>query len=335
MKKFLPALFLLIFFKGHSQLVLTKALYEPVIGDTSRTYLLDTAAYAGGLNAAATGTNHLWDYSQLVAVNSNTIVSAYLDPAAVPSSSNYPGCTVVQKQGPLNTYFKSVSTPSTQLEFMGITSSSLNMTFTNTAVYMRYPTALGNTVTDNFSGSFTFSISGTASGNVTVTADGSGTLALATTTLNDVLRVKTIQNTALNAVFITGTIKQTVYTYYHASKKFPILSISYQTVGITGQTPSVTAQASGDVNNFVVGINEYELPAFNSVIYPNPASESMYVLVDPAVEPKKLKIMNQLGQTVYSGNYSTTVNVSGLASGVYFIEVQADKGIARKRFVKD
>ncbi len=335
MKKLLPALFLLAFFKGHSQLVLTKALYEPVIGDTNRVYILDTTAYGGGLNAAATGTNHLWNYSQLYAANNATAVSAYVDPSSVPSSSNYPGCTVVQKQGPLNTYYKSVATPSTQFEFMGVTSSSLNMNFTNTAVYMRYPTALGNVVTDNFSGSFTFSISGSASGNATITADGSGTLALATTTLTDVLRVKSVQNTNLNAGFLTGTIKQTIYTYYHASKKFPILTINYQSVGITGQTPSVTAQALGNVDNFVVGIHENHLSTFNYIVYPNPASDNIHVLVDPAVEPKTIKILNQLGQTVYSGNYSNTVNISGLASGIYFMEVQADKGVARNRFVKD
>ncbi len=327
MKKILLSLLLLSTLVINSQnLILTKAANEAVIGDTSRVYIIDTTAYTGGLNAALTGTNMVWTYTNLVAT-SNKLTSAYINPTSVPSATGYAGCTVVQNQGTTNSFYKSSTTPSTQTEFMGVNSTSLTLKFTNTAVSARYPFTIGDSFSDSYSGSFTFSLSGTATGNATVTADGAGTLNLPYgITLTNVLRVKSVQTTSLNAIIINGTINQTVYYFYHSSQKFPILTINYQSIAIAG-SPTISASVSGNINNFTVGLKENNFNVVNSNLYPNPARDIFNVKFNNSLnELASIEIYNltgQLAKTVVLGNSSSidqNVSLQGLKSGIYMVK---------------
>jgi hypothetical protein len=69
-------------------------------------------------------------------------------------------------------------------------------------------------------------------------------------------------------------------------------------------------------------------------IYPNPAGQVLYVKADVGLEPESYTIINALGQQVQSGLLKgrNSVNVSGLASGSYFIRVQTGKGAVSKQF---
>jgi hypothetical protein len=97
--------------------------------------------------------------------------------------------------------------------------NTLSFNFTNTAVAAKYPMAFGTSISDNFSGTFVFSLNGTCSGTLTSNADGYGTIKLPNNlTLTNVLRVKSVQTLNLSAALITGlpptqvgTIKQTYY----------------------------------------------------------------------------------------------------------------------------
>jgi hypothetical protein len=336
MKKILFCLLVMASVKVSAQnLVLTKAANEPVISDSVKTYIIDTSAYQSGLFVSVTGANTYWNYTYLAATG--TVINAvYVSTTTVPGSSNYPGCTLVQKQGALNTFYKSVTSPSTQLEFMGIGSPSLNMNFTNTAVMAKYPFAFGNSFTDSFSGSFTFSISGTASGNATVTADGTGTLALPSTTLNNVLRVKTAQNTNFySGIFPVGSFKQTIYSFYHASQKFPILNISYETLTLSGQSPSVTALVTGNRNNFVVGIAENNWVDMNASLYPNPADGVLHVFVEPILAPQTIEIYNELGGLVLRTAYESKIDLTHLQHGLYLVSIRTSAGFIHKKFIKE
>lgn len=320
---------------GAQSLVLTKAAFEPIVGDTNRAYVVDTSYYTSGLNVGLTGANTLWTYSNLLA-SGNIITSAYVDPTAVPASTNYAGCTIVQKQGALNTFYKSVNSPSVQTEFLGINSSSITMNFNNSAISMRYPFSFGDLISDNFSGSFTFSLSGTASGNATVVADGSGTLVLPNgVVFNNVLRVKSSQNTGFSALILTGTIKQINYSWYDASQKFPILSINYQSTSITGSgSPTVSAQVLGNKNNFVIGMNEQHLDPASVSVFPNPVSEELYVNAK-GLEINSIRIINSLGQEVMREEKTNRLSTTTLSPGIYMAEIKTDKGFICKKLVKE
>ncbi|MGZ3922022.1 MAG: hypothetical protein ACXVC7_17110, partial [Bacteroidia bacterium] len=276
MKKLLPAVLLLLSFKNYSQsLILTQSAYEPIVGDTSRSYVLDTTAFSSGLMTNVTGANTVWNYQ---ALNTTTalITTPYVSTTAVASSSMYPGSTFVQKQNGLNSFFKSVTSPTTQTEFMGIYSTGISMNFTNTAIIAKYPMGYNSSVTDAFSGSFTFSTtSGNATGNATTTADGTGTLNLpGGITFTNVLRVKSIQNINMTVGgFPAGTVKQTTYSFYSGAEKFPILNINYSSVALTLQSPTVTANVTGHKNYFVVGIKENSLADAALSVFPNPSKD--------------------------------------------------------------
>ncbi|MBK9285191.1 MAG: T9SS type A sorting domain-containing protein [Sphingobacteriaceae bacterium] len=335
MKKLLLLLSISFYLNANAQtLVMTKAVFEPVIGDTSRAYIVDTSYYTNGLNVSQTGANTVWTYSNLAATG-NSISSAYVDPSSIPASTNYPGCTIVQNQGLLNTFYKSVTSPSTQTEFQGVNSTSITMNFSNTAVSMRYPFTYQDVITDNFSGAFTFSLSGSASGNATVVADGHGTLILPNgVTFNNVLRLKSTQITNFNALIITGSIRQTMYSWYDASQKFPILSINYQTMSITGAgSPTVSAQVIGNKNNFVIGVNENNLDQAQITFFPNPVSDELNIDFI-AAEVKNISIYNAQGKLIVQYLDTKKINCENMANGIYIAEIKTNKGIIHKKFIK-
>jgi hypothetical protein len=338
MRKFLPALLFLFAIKANSQsVVLTQSANEAIIGDTSTVHVLDTTNFASGMPIGTTGTNVIWNFTNLITTTA-VVTSAYVSTTAVSGASAYPGSNYVQKQGTLYTYFKSVTSPTTQTEFLGIGSSSLSMNFSsNSAIGVVYPMGLGNSVADNFSGSFSFSISGTVNGNVTTTADGSGTLNLMDgISLTNVLRVKSVQNMTLTSgPFPVGTIKQTTYNFYHATEKFAILTLNYTSIALTGQSPTVTAGATGNKNVFVVGVKENSLADAQLSVYPNPVKDLLTVNTASAFNAKKIMIYTQLGQCIYSTSYESTIDVKNLAKGIYFVEISGDKGTVRKKFIKD
>lgn len=339
MKQFLLSAGLFISFLANSQsLILTQAAYEPVIGDTNRMYILDTSAFSSGLNVNSTGANHLWDYQALVSTNS-LVTSVYLNTTAVSASSNFPGSSMVQKQGPLNNFLKSTTTPTTQTEFLGINSPGITMNFTNSAVMVRYPLAFGNTVTDPFSGSFTFSTtSGNATGNATTTADGTGTLSLpAGITYTNVLRVKSIQNINMSVSgFPAGTIKQVMYNFYDGSEKFPIFSINYTAMQLTLQSPTVTVNVTGHKNAFPVGINENDFSNTLVSVFPNPGNDFINITLNGEhLQPKKIIVYDQLGKEVLNMGFTERVDITNLKSGVYMLEIISERGTARKKIIRN
>ena len=336
MKKLLPGLFLISFLNYSSQtFTLTQVANQPAVGDTERVYIIDTSAYTGGLNVASTGANHVWTYTNLI-TTSNSLTSAYLAPGSVPSASLYPGCTFVKKQGTINSFYKSVASPSVQTEFMGIYSASLNLNFSNTAVLIRYPFALGNSFTDSFSGTFTFSLSGNANGNATVTADGTGTLNLPDgIILNDVLRIKSYQSTNFTSgVIPVGSLKQTVYSFYHASQKFPILTIDYSVLTAFSNA-TLSAIISGNENDFTVGLEDNQTNLFKSIIYPNPVSDYLNIILSTYNKAQEISIYNQIGELVYKNTFENKINLSALKAGIYLLEIKTDAGISRKKIIKE
>jgi hypothetical protein len=337
MKKLLPALLILIAFKSNSQsLVLTQAANEPIVGDTSWTHPMDTSAFSSAMPTGVTGTNVVWNFTALN-TQSLLISSAYVTPTAVASASAYSGCTMVQKQGTLYSYYKSVTSPTTQTEFMGISSSSLNMNFSNTAIAAKYPMTFGSTINDNFSGSFSFSVSGNVTGNVNTIADGTGTLNLPLgLTYTNVLRVKSVQNmTMTSGPFPVATVKQTSYYFYDASEKFPILTLNYTSMALTGQSPTVTAGAAGNADVVLVGLKEQSLLNSQLAVYPNPVSDHLNFDLSNGFNAKEIKIYTQLGQCIYCNVYENSLNVSELSAGIYFVEIKGEKGTVRKKFIKE
>jgi len=84
-----------------------------------------------------------------------------------------------------------------------------------------------------------------------------------------------------------------------------------------------------------VGINENNLQ--NSVvIFPNPANDLLNVKLSQEFE--SVEITNMLGQLLYSNRVTDSflqINISSYTSGVYFIRLKGENGLATKKFIKE
>jgi hypothetical protein len=77
-------------------------------------------------------------------------------------------------------------------------------------------------------------------------------------------------------------------------------------------------------------------------LFPNPASDEVTVLLSLETSDKvELKVSNLLGQVLISEsvfvqeNLEKKIDLSGLANGVYIVEVLTGKGSIQRKIVKD
>jgi hypothetical protein len=71
---------------------------------------------------------------------------------------------------------------------------------------------------------------------------------------------------------------------------------------------------------------------------PNPATTQLQINLPTPTQPQHLKLITPLGQTIQQQIFSTNqlqLDISALPVGVYFIEMQNEKGRAVKKFVKE
>ena len=75
----------------------------------------------------------------------------------------------------------------------------------------------------------------------------------------------------------------------------------------------------------------------NFRVYPNPVSEELNIATEinyPVTKANLYSITGQLLRAFSTNQNETTVNVAGLAPGIYFLEIQSDRGTERQKFIK-
>jgi hypothetical protein len=312
---------------------LTQSNSEAVIGDTYVTKGIDTS---NALPLTTAGLNVIWNFTGLydtLSVDTNK----YISPTADPNSSQYPGVTIVQKMGSNASYFKSATN---QFELLGADISfganSANLNYNvSSAVLAQYPIAYGYTNSDAVGGDMTaMTFPGTFTGTVNSSADGTGTLNLnGMASFSNCLRVLTVQHLDFDLASpfgpIAGTVDMNIYNYYHSSSKFPIFTINYSHVFVSGlidQMQSIISLKS----DIVVGVKENKANDIIFKAYPNPANNEVHLhFVVVKDESYSIEILNALGQVtktlslndLHAGMYNETINTSDLSSGVYTIKV--------------
>lgn len=99
-----------------------------------------------------------------------------------------------------------------------------------------------------------------------------------------------------------------------------------------GEVEDYTVTISNSVNQGIsggTGFNSSEMS-----IYPNPAKHTLNISLVEA-NGKDYVIYNIMGQVVGKGNYTESLDVSSLQSGVYMLEVNTDNNKLMKRFIKE
>lgn len=330
MKKIYTFIFgvLLINTAVKAQITLTKAANEPVLGDLDNRQAMDT------VNAIpnSSGAGQFWDFTSLITGTASAVANTYTTPSSVPEGTAHPTSTIARTDGTSPTFFK---TGTSTFEMMGMTTFSVELNFTNTAVVGKWPLAFNDSNNDAVGGTLTSALgAGNFTGNVVITAPGTGTLAVPGRTFTNVLQVVTYMNINATLVLGTGTLNAITYQYYDASQKFPILTVT--------QSKLVSALLNFDDirvdinNNIYAGINEYTLDnAF--VIYPNPASNKVNIQLNK-FNAATVEITNQLGQIVKSlqlESNNETIDISDLNSGIYFVKTTSENKTSVKKLIKD
>lgn len=87
----------------------------------------------------------------------------------------------------------------------------------------------------------------------------------------------------------------------------------------------------------LVGIEDnIELSSFN--LYPNPVKDQLIITTENE-KINNIKMMDATGKTISIANEitqnTTTINVADLAKGLYILQIQTQKGIGTKRFIKE
>lgn len=321
---------------ANAQLSLTKAFNEPVVADINTNQGYDSTAAL----PKTTGMNQVWNFSSLT-TNTVVEVGTFTTVASTPNGANFSGSTLAQADGlGAYTYFKSVGS---QYEIVGVDDSNAVIIFTNTAVAANWPVSYGYSNTDVFSGTAAINgtLTGTAMGTITTLGSGTGTLIIpGGTSYTNVLQIKTIQT--LDVSLAGGLINlnniTTDYNYYHASQKFPLLTVSYENTSGSLPSSSATIKLNGNV---VTAIKDLNLDATFSV-FPNPAKNNVNLKLQNVNNANcKVEIINAIGASLKSidlGNsseISSSISISNLTAGMYFIKTTlGDKTTTKKIIVE-
>lgn len=346
MKKIYISFLVLLAFNSQSQsnLTLTRAGQEPVVGDVYSTQDFDSV----GVVPKSTGANQVWNFSSAVQ-NTNTALSSYVSTVAVPASSTFPGATLVEDQGAGNyNFWKSASTPTTQWEMMGSLNTSTTpaqgVKFSNTAIAGIWPMAPGDTYTDTFSGTVVGLPLGTGNvlGSQTVSSSGSGTITLPNgQTYSNIVQVKVKQTYTANISILTFTFKtvdtSTQYMYFTPSQKFQLLQVTYGST-FNGTTTTKSFQMSAN-KNITIGLSD-EAFSKSFGFYPNPAHNQInFQVSNQNKEACSISILNLLGQEVKqiqmgsNANIQEKIDVSDLAKGTYIFKTQVGQKSESRRLL--
>ncbi|MES2513979.1 MAG: T9SS type A sorting domain-containing protein [Bacteroidota bacterium] len=335
MKKiYLSILVIACTINANAQLSLTKAFNEPVLGDVNSKEIFDSTAVLPN----GSGTGQVWDFSGLTASGTLDVVT-FTTVASTPSASAFPSATLADSDGAgAYTYYKPTAT---QYEMVGLVDPIIALSFSNTAVIAIWPVTMGYTNTDVFAGTAnsSFAGSGTATGTITTSATGTGTLiAPGGAVFTNVLKVQANQKVDVSLSFgaFTATLTTIDYNYYHASQKFPLLTVTYS--DITGSFPSTSATIKAN-SLILTGINDVNFDASFSM-FPNPAKNNFNVKLHNQTNAVcNIEIMNAIGQTakvINLGNETEiegNVSISDLSAGIYFVKTSLGNKISVKKLI--
>lgn len=89
-------------------------------------------------------------------------------------------------------------------------------------------------------------------------------------------------------------------------------------------------------SNDVVGTEDFEAIAADVIVYPNPVKNILHIKAGEGVEVISYAIYNMLGQVVYKNNSNMPeVNMLNFSNGVYTLQVNTNKGVLSRKFIKE
>jgi len=85
----------------------------------------------------------------------------------------------------------------------------------------------------------------------------------------------------------------------------------------------------------IVSVHQVTVDANDLTVYPNPASESATIISRGGLKMEKISLYNVVGQLIETVDVDNrdkhVMHFSGLASGMYTLQIQTDKGVVTRK----
>jgi hypothetical protein len=114
-----------------------------------------------------------------------------------------------------------------------------------------------------------------------------------------------------------------------------------------GETSSKTSTLNQENGSFtltasdssVLSTNGLSLENTKLMVFPNPAKENVSISLSNNIKIEQVEVYSILGDKIITQksidtSNKFTVNISGLASGVYFIKAKTENGILSRKMIK-
>ena len=268
-----------------------------------------------GLSAGAAGANATWNFSGIIATLVG--VTSIVPVESSPYIANFPTANFVAKDSNVdvtqNPYFNYWRVSSTNMETVGGAESNAPDIETDHAIWFTFPYTYGTVFTDTYQHASEVPISHT----FTKTYDAYGTLITPYGTYNNVIRQKEVED--------NGNSINTNYLFFTANPFKIITSMGFTSNGNGNYIGFYAATNLGVAQN---SINK------TIVLFPNPTNSILKIQTQNSISA--IKITDISGRTTSIKTFvNNSIDVSSLASGVYFVEVQTMDGNFREKFVKN
>ena len=281
----------------------------------------------------ASGANQTWDFSEALGSPYGNV--QIIAPSDAPMGSDFPQASFCANLD--NDVYSFLRVDATGLFIVGMgIEGETSVEFANERMEMTFPFTWQNTFSDVYV--YTISDEGftvSTEGTVETTADGYGTVITPAGTYT-VLRLH-INETVVTTMSmgegmeISFTDNIETYSWMKPGVPVPVMSIT-TTTSDDGEGPVTEASFLGDLT---IGIEDQEIADVQ--IYPNPAVDQLRIKTENGTL-LSARIVDVKGATVAqmrgTSASESSIDVSQLQSGVYFIQIQTDKGSAVKKFVR-
>lgn len=292
------------------QHVLTATNANPLPGDIIKQ---DIADNINNFNPGSSGANVTWDFSGLNAPDTGTIL------IRAANDTNFASADIYFTQAGADAYF---GTSNASFQFYGFDAGQVQVSFSDPEDQIRYPFAYGDSFIDTKLGSSSgFGQTAQRRGNIEVEADAHGTLITPDGNYPNALRLKYVRH---DTDYFNGSAvnisTDTIYYWYHANFRFPLMS--YVNLWQNGSQVYTSVSYIQD-NSF--GQSEPTRP--EPQVFPNPAKD--IVKLTHVASNSEVALYDLRGTLLQSFTDYKSIDLSEFSSGVYVLQVSTQDGERR------
>lgn len=289
---------------------------------------------ATDFNPGEDGAGVVWDFSDITITGPVTVFNN-VNPAITPYAASFGLATLAVT--PDNSSFAYFQVTGTQYNNLGVGSASTSFSYSNPETLFTFPLTYNSTNDDTFAATFvTTGIGFNRSGDVSMQADGYGTLILPGGTFTNVLRVKVEEDYSDESIGlpVPVTIEYDNETYYWFMEGLTGPLFYYANLE-TGSIAGTTTTEIGSLNpEAVVAIQNVTLPENLIHVFPNPATDNLYIQNMNNIKFENIALYNMMGQSVLNQTMNneniTEINIADLPAGIYTLQLKNESGTLSK-----